>query len=188
MRSWPRAIPAGRVGYVVDDAPRMEMEAHDYRRGGLADVGDDLLLLEWDIAVSKEDLALFARRARQQSDRVLVAPYPIYGDRYPQLMAPWIWAHRHWGGEPRGRVGAVGAYPVSTGDPTCNLFGLGMVYLPRDVIAGFFAADYANHCGDVEFSQWHYRHVAEQVPICWDIRPVHLNYLVTNVDLEGSDG
>lgn len=178
IRSWPLQIPRNRTGYVEDDAPRMVMQMHDYRRGGLADIDNDLLLLEWDIAVAKEDLQQFADLARKNPDDVLVAPYRLYGDRYPNLQEPMIWAHRHWAGEPKGMAGTEGAHPVATGDPTCNLFGLGMIYLPLELVRAFFADDFSNHVGDVEFSQWHYWNVAKDVPIAWDVRPVHLNFIV----------
>lgn len=178
LRSWPRTIPEGRA-YVVDEVERLVIDNHHY--GPLLDVDDDVLLLEWDIAVGQEDLYGFADTARQDPGRVLVAPYLIYADAY-QLPAD-IWAHRAWDGTGLGTINPVGARPVETGAAFCNLFGLGMVYLPRPIIRQFFVGRYSAHFGDTEFSMWHYQHVAKQVPIAWDVRPVHLNY--RNLTIEG---
>lgn len=172
IRSWPANVPDGR-SYVVDDIERLIIDNSDYRE--LATVDDDVLLLEWDIAVAKEDLALFAGEAQANPGRVLVAPYRIY---YEHMLAEPVWAHRRWGGEPKGMANPVGAVPVSTHDPYCNLFGLGMCYLPGKLVRGFLDDRWANHFGDVEFSMWHYLTVCHEVPICWDVRPVHLNYQI----------
>jgi hypothetical protein len=51
-----------------------------------------------------------------------------------------------------------------------------MAYLPREVTAGFLREGYANHMGDMEVSMWHYQRVTHDVPVCWDVRPVHLHY------------
>jgi hypothetical protein len=172
LRSWPSRIPEGR-SYVVDDIERLVIDNHSY--GPLSAVDDDVLLLEWDIAIGQEDLRHFADHAAKDPDRVLVAPYRIYADTY-NLTAD-VWAHRRWDGTGLGTVTPSGAVTVETGDPTCNLFGLGMVYLPRRVHREFGAVARSSHFGDVSFSMWHFEHVAEEVPICWDVHPVHLNYL-----------
>jgi len=181
IRSWPLHVPDGRH-YVVDDIERLVIDNCDYNT--LGDIDDDVLLLEWDIAVSREDLVTFAAQAQADPSRVLVGPYRIY---YPTLPEP-IWAHRHWGGEPKGMVGPVGTEPVSTGDPHCNLFGLGMIYLPRKAIRGFLRTKFANHFGDLEFSMYHYANLSQDVPICWDVRPVHLHYRTPTFAKESIDG
>jgi hypothetical protein len=177
LRSFPRSVPPHRA-YVIDDIPKLIIDNHDYRP--LASVDADVLLLEWDVAVDREDLERFAERARQTPGRVLVAPYRIPADLY-HLPAP-CWAHRHWDGTGTGTVIPVGATPVATGDPTCNLFGLGMVYLPRALVRRFLADGYATHFGDKEFSMWHAERVAREVPIAWEVRPVHLNYLIPKLE------
>jgi hypothetical protein len=141
-------------------------------------VDDDLLMLEWDIAVTKEDIHRFAAMARVSPQRILVAPYRIY---YEHILPEPVWAHRRWDGQPAGMANPAGAVPVQTGDLTCNLFGLGMVYLPRHLTRTCAQARWSNSIGDVQFSMWHYNFVSKEVPIAWDIRPVHLNY-----QLEGS--
>lgn len=155
---------------MVDQIDRLVIDNHDYR--ALAELDDDVLLLEWDIAASKEDIEFFARRAKATPGDVLVAPYLLYT---PEP----VWAHRSW---PGGTMTPEGAAPVATGAKTCNLFGLGLVYLPRELIARFCESGWANHFGDVEFSMWHYHNVKTEVPIAWAVQPVHLNHPgVTNV-------
>jgi hypothetical protein len=156
LRSWPARIPEGR-SYVVDDLPRLVIDGFDY--AALRTSSDDVLLLEWDIAVGQEDLLRFAQRAAATPDDVLVAPYRLYPEG-----SGWsepVWAHRRnyleW---------------VDEGEPVCVMFGLGMAYLPRKLLAAF-AGD---RLDDASFSTWHYANVGKAVPIAWDVRPVHLNY------------
>lgn len=180
LRSWPKRIPTGR-NYVIDDLSRVEIQNCDYTP--LRDyAGEDLLLLEWDIAVAQEDIRTFALRAAKTPDDVLVAPYRIYADTY--RLPRDMWAHRHWAGEPRGMSYPLGARSVRTSDPYCELFGLGMVYLPTAVLSKWFADDWAAHFGDVEFSMWHYLTIKHSVPIAWEVHPVHLNCLAATVQKE----
>lgn len=176
LRSWPDRIPEGR-SYVVDGIERLIIDHHDYR--GLREVDDNVLLLEWDIAVGQEDIVRFAERAQATPDQVLVAPYVIYADTYG--LPENVWAHRTWGGIGAGTVIPTGAKTVETGAPTCNLFGLGMVYLPEKLVAAYLQGRMGCHFGDTEFSMWHYTHVRREVPIMWDVRPVHLNYLTPKI-------
>ena len=182
IRSWPARIPEGRA-YVNDDIEKLVIDNHHY--GPLAAIDDDVLLTEWDIAVGQEDLRQFARRAARTPERVLVAPYRIYADVYN--LPCDIWAHRSWNGDGTGTVVPRGALPVRDGAPVCNLFGLGMVYLPQAVLRGFFAASQGSQFGDTQFSMWHYQHVTREVPVAWEVRPVHLNYLTPSFE-EAPDG
>jgi hypothetical protein len=176
LRSWPQSIPENRA-HVVDDIERLVIDHHDYAR--LGDVDEDLILIEWDVAVGQEDLLTFAARAAESPNRVLVAPYRIYADVYG--LPADVWAHRAWDGNGLGMVIPYGAKPVETNAPTCNLFGLGLVYLPRDLVRRFLPGHPPGHFGDTEFSMWHYERVAKDVPIAWDVRPVHLHYLTPKI-------
>jgi hypothetical protein len=168
IRTWPRTIPKGRTGYVVDGIERLIIHRYDAR--AMIGLQADLIALEWDIATSKEDLALFATRARADPSRVLVAPYRLYPEVNRGLDAA-IWAHRR---EP-------GNVPVTPADPVCHRFGFGMVYLPRALLEAFaddwLARNPYGNLTDETFSGWHYQTQADpDVPICWDVRPVHLHY------------
>lgn len=171
VRSWPSRPPVGK-SFVVDDAQRVEVDDYDYRR--LADLDDDVINLDWDVAVAREDVERFALQARAEPGRVLVAPYPIYPDTRPGLGELTWPMRRHESGQLR---------YVRTGEPFCHLFGFGMVYLPRELLRGFVQANPGVRLDDTAFAGWHYRETATEVPITWDIRPVHLNYRISSVHL-----
>lgn len=167
LRTWPHRIPQGRSGWVEDDIERVVIRGYDAR--ALVDVQDDVLLLEWDIAVSKEDLAHFAEHAATAPAAVLAAPYRLYPEGNPGMVAP-IWA-------PRTMPGNV---PVTEGQPACHYFGFGMVYLPATLLREFADTWLTNNPSgnltDETFASWHYRTQPPEVPICWHVRPVHLHY------------
>lgn len=182
LRSWPARIPEGRA-HVVDGIEQLVIDNHHY--GPLAAIDDDVLLLEWDIAVGQEDLNQFATRARRAPEKVLVAPYRIYADSYG--LPCDIWAHRQWGGDGMGTVIPNGAIPIRDGAPFCNLFGLGMVWLPRDLVHRFLVISQSSNFGDTQFSMWHYQYVTRDVPVAWEVRPVHLHYEIPTFQ-EATDG
>jgi hypothetical protein len=158
VRSWPETVPPNRA-HVVDDIEHFVMDDFDY--SGLRDLKDDVLLLEWDMAVGIEHLTAFAERAVKTPDDVLVAPYILY-DFYP-----WpVWAHRR----------ALTEF-VDEGEPECHAFSFGMVYLPQWMLAAF---NYPR-LDDCTFSTWHRLNVQKAVPIMWDVRPVHLHYSIPNL-------
>lgn len=164
LRSWPATIPHGRA-HVEDDIPKLVIDGYDY--GPLRTLEQDVLLLEWDIAVGQEDLRAFARRAAARSDDVLVAPYRLYPDG-TDLPEP-VWAHR------RNYLTFV-----DEDEPDCWMFGFGMVYLPKHLVAAFDGPIF----DDGRFSEWHAQKVGKPVPIAWDVRPVHLNYLIPDLEEE----
>lgn len=178
LRSWPdRTPPAGR-NYVVDGIPRLVLS--DYDNSPLADIDDDVILLEWDIAVGIEDLDRFVEAARDDPSRVIVAPYRLYVTtvRQADLKKP-VWCHRRKDGT-----------HVDTGEPTCALFGFGMIYFPRELVRAY-RAEFTGHFSDGSFAGWHRRAVTDEVPILWDVRPVHLHYklgdLANGVDIRPAD-
>ena len=173
LRSWPATVPPGRA-YVHDAVPRLVMRDYDYRI--LGDVDDDVLLIEWDLAIGKDDLVEFADRARATPDRVLVAPYRLYAYSSDRDRPAPVWAHRRYIGTPE--TGQL--VHVAEGDPVAHLWGLGLTYLPRQVIAAFLAA-WSGDVSDGSMSGWHYRNVEPGVPITWDIRPVHLHYQIPSI-------
>lgn len=180
IRSWPLHVPTAR-NHVVDDAPRLINDRYSYR--GLVELDDDVIQLDWDTAVSREDLASFAAAARRRPANVLVAPVRIYPDGRKGLARP-IWNLRNYEHNTRGEE--IGLREVGDGEATCDLFGFGMVYLPRAVLAEFEQRWRAQlDTGDVRFDDtglagWHYR---ERGPtrIAWDVRPIHLHYRIADV-------
>lgn len=178
VRSWPADIPPGRA-YVVDDIPKFVMGGEgegqfDYRR--LVELDDDIVLIEWDIAVGGEQLATFMERAKAEPHRVRVAPYFLYrGGGRDGRQIPF-YCHRIR--DPGTRTWVRGPE-----DKVCQMFGFGLVYLPAVLLQRFVAQmNPKTHFGDTEFSRWHMRNVKpNDVPIDWDCQAVHLHYNLPEV-------
>lgn len=169
IRSWPEKVPPNR-NYVVDTLPRFFMQDYSYR--GIGEFDDDVLILEWDMAVSQEDLGTFLAWIEKTPDKVVVAPYKIYqATSSPAKLWRPIYAMRRYNdGEATMRY-------VTEDDATCHLWALGMTYLPRDVIRAFLDA-WPGHFSDTSLSGWHYRNVEKETTIAWNVRPVHLHYAI----------
>jgi hypothetical protein len=134
------------------------------------------VLIEWDIAVGGETLALFMARAKAEPDRVRVAPYVLYRTaRNGRPMVPF-YVHRL-------RTHAARSWVRGPQDTHCQMFGFGLVYLPRKLLERFVAQmNPDSHFGDSEFSRWHMRNVSpNDVPIDWDCPAVHLHYKLPEV-------
>lgn len=163
LRSFPtEPFPPGRA-YVQDGLERFVTPvAFDYT--GLLDrIGTDgVVLLEWDIAVSALDLGLFAQRWKG-SDWPAVAPFLTRDGSH----------YLHW------RIPAdplKTLRPIHKGEPDCDLFGFGMVYLPRWVLR-----DYPPGYGgssilsDGSLPRWlQEAHGPRPVPVDWSVTVVHL--------------
>lgn len=192
MRSWPAVPPPPGRARVDDALPRMLVDGYDYRdamRRYVASRTDDLVLLEWDIAASLEDLQCFVAQACAHPDRVLVAPYQIYAsdtdfadwDRHGRMFAAprHVFAHRVY-------EGSMARF-VDPADATCHMFGLGMTYLPNQVIARFLREMQPGwKFDDTTFSGWHAGAVGP-VRIAWDVRPVHLHFDLSQILREVDD-
>lgn len=165
LRSWPDPIPPHRA-YVVDDMERLIIRDYDY--SPLSSFDEDLIVCEWDIALGASDVLLFERRAREHADRVLVAPYLLYRP------SPAHWAHRRvvWADQAQ----SVGTRWIQTQETRCDLFGFGLIYMPRDVLTawGNMRAP-GERFTDETFPRWHWS-IHGSTPVCWDVRPVHLHY------------
>lgn len=189
IRSFPDPIPANR-NYIVDDAERLINTDYDYT--GLIALNDDIIHIDWDTAVSKEDLEAFARRARHFPDSVLVAPVKIYHSVKRTGITDPVWNVRRF------NPGEMSMRYCREGEDA-HLFGFGMVYLPRVLLRGFgealaddegrydrpdlFHMKRYRRFGDMEFAGWHYKHVTPEAWVMWDVRPVHIHYEMSKVDL-----
>ncbi len=184
LRSWPAVVPYGR-SYVVDGIQRLVIHGYDYTV--LGDVDDDVLLLEWDIAVGEEELHAFASRAAEEPSRVLAAPYRLYPGgslRDPSRTTP-VWSAWRYAVDQQ----AGGVVEVQPGTPTAHVVGLGMTYLPRDLIRRYLA-DRSPDWGfsDIAFSGWHHREVTPDIALDWAARPVHLHYQLPAIPQGGTHG
>jgi hypothetical protein len=160
-RAWPDRPPAA-APHIIDSWPRIQVDDYDYR--DLAALADDVIVLDWDIAVSKPDIETFARQVRRAPNVPLAAPYLLHGEAEP------VWAHRVYEGTPPVRLRYV-----ATGEPYCDLFGFGMTYLPWTLIAAYIADRPGKIMDDTSFSGW-WAGQGHRTSICWAVRPVHLHY------------
>jgi len=169
IRSWPSRPPEGRAR-VDDSIERLVMDDYDYHC--LGEVGDDVLLLEWDIAVGRAELITFVMSAEANPDRVLVAPYPIYRSTLSlRALGLPVWPMRRY------NDGNQSMRWVTPADPTCHTFGFGIIYLPQLLVKRYLADLPDIMFNDTSFSQWHYLNAPDpEVPIAWACAAVHLNY------------
>jgi hypothetical protein len=177
IRSWPDPAPAAHAR-VEDDAPRLLNRDYDY--SGLVQYDDDVLHLDWDMAVHLADLEEFARRAKQHPDRVIAAPYLSYPTSLHEGVRAGtpgpLWTALIFNDEARSSA----RYVTGPEDLACHVSGFGMIYLPREMIAAHakWCAGRGIVFSDTSFGNWHQQTVAAWIPLTWDIRPVHLNYAV----------
>lgn len=169
VRSWPAVVPPHRA-HVVDDIPRYVMAEFDYRPL-FDEVADDVLILEWDIAVSAEGLDAFKDLIRSMPGQVVAAPYRIY--RLKRDPGPHWVMRRFEGDELRW---------VSDDDDSSHLFGFGMTYIPRALWRAYAAEVKTGFVNDNVFSRWHHANVQAEVAIPWHIQPVHLHYPAVQFD------
>jgi hypothetical protein len=182
VRSWPADPPAGHAR-VDDRIERVFTEPFDY--APLAKLGDDLLHLDWDMAVSPEDLAVFAAAARAQPYEVLVGPYLTYpGSLFGNDPAGRDLPDPVWTGKVYTSADETAMRNIVPGDRYAHMFGFGMVYLPAMWLSAFTGTFPGVKMGDGQFSGWYYRQSPAGGPgwvnygaaICWDVHPVHCNY------------
>jgi hypothetical protein len=171
LRTWPAHVPEGKH-YVVDSLDRVTIQNYDMRF--LRDMDDSVILLEWDIAIAYHDLWNFRAHCLAAPHLVHVAPYPLYPESLNEIVAP-VWAHRHMVNEC-----PLQLQWVEFGDPVCDIFSTGMVYLPKEIIHRLDESDelvtWHNNINDSKLAFWHYYNIKEKVPIHWDVRPIHLHY------------
>jgi hypothetical protein len=162
-------VPEGRA-YVHDGIERLVMDGYDYHC--LEPVDDDVLLLEWDIAIGRQELVTFAEHAQSTPDRVRVAPYPIYRSTLSLVdLGRQVYPFRLYNAE------NYTMRWVTRDDKVCHTFGFGVIYLPRLLVKRYLADKWPALFNDMTFSQWHYLHSGQpEVPIEWDCPAVHLNY------------
>lgn len=157
---------------MVDSLDTVRMDNYDMRF--LAELDDSVILLEWDIAVAYHDLWNFRAHCWAAPQLVHVAPYPLYPESLDQIVAP-VWAHREIQ-----HFMPLQMRWIDYGDPTCDIFSTGMVYLPKHIVQRIAESDdlitWHNNINDSKLAFWYYYHIHEQVPVHWDVRPVHLHY------------
>jgi hypothetical protein len=170
VRSWPVKVPDNHA-YIHDDFERVMVDDYNYIE--LVKLGRDVIHLDWDVAVSPEDLDMFALYANDDRARVNVVPMYLYpgspnGATFRSGNRP-IWNvyqkldHAPWQRECEPR------------DAYCSVFGFGMVYLPYRWLRAWHQETKENVLTDQSFSEW-YNDKNGMTPIFWNIHPVHINY------------
>jgi hypothetical protein len=199
-RSWPRGwnqdhqdeieskTGGFRKPHVVDGLPRMEIENFDYRPAFEEVSHQDLVLIEWDLAVDAGQLAGFLNRCRTMPERIRVAPYLLYPHK-TGCSRP-VWAHqiiRRDLDPIESQVHDPGTTRwVMPTDRLADVVGFGMIYLPSWAIEYCLDDRYiSDRLTDSTWSMWHYRHHGrgrsegggEGITIDWQTTPVHLNFI-----------
>jgi hypothetical protein len=169
IQSFPQGTPDDIYGmgrsFVLDrHCETVYTNGFDYRRV-FESLDDDVILIEWDIAIGPSARARFEQHALRHPLRIQVAPYKLYpvSTNAPDA----IWAHRE-----------LLDKPVERFAPWCNYFGFGAIYLPLPTVKQYLSETSEDvMCLDQTFSIWHQlTYPGIHVPIHWDVRVIHLHF------------
>jgi hypothetical protein len=118
-------------------------------------------MLEYDIALDPVEQQLFSAIALMEPQRILVAPY-----RFHDLWSTHI-GNDGGGPSPCGRG-------LHLGEAESDSFGLGCIYIPRDILTEYLPT--MDHLGftDYTFGKW-YRSRYGPARVTWDVHPQHLH-------------
>lgn len=174
VRTYPIMHPETLRGRarVEDEIERCYISDYDNR--SLLDFKSDVLVLEWDIALSREDLESLVELCRGYDD-VLSVPYRLYFESDVRIPKTGVWSSQIL----LDPVTLASRW-VRSDDLTCDMFGFGCTFVPYRLLlqfvedGGFRAGD--SRMTDTNFSLWHYRRISRKVPLLWDFKPVHLHY------------
>lgn len=123
-------------------------------------------MLEWDIALDRQERERFAANALEHPDRVRVAPYILYPDGSDRDRPRQC--HR-WGG-----------LPIPEGQLQADTVGFGCIYFPQSVLDAFWQGPPPARLArtgvfnDVVFSDW-YRKRYDKFDVDWTVHPQHLH-------------
>lgn len=163
LRSFPEIIPEGRP-YVMDDMDRLYMDNYDYAPKlspmiFASKPWDGLLIVEWDIAISRRGYTSLLSFCLSNPDFVIAADYELneFGYACRDTLEPI--RTRKFGGK-------------------CNYFGLGCTYIPRDILTHYLLdkeswQPHDRRMTDTNFSRWHLEKYGQTVIA--PVRVVHLN-------------
>jgi hypothetical protein len=191
---WYRTMPfnaqsKGR-SFVIDDPQQVTAFYHDgYNsyRPVMEHLHTDAVLLDWDMAISREDRWRFEQHIADDPDHVHIAPYPLYrGPRHTDI-PPGEFRYAAFPAEsvrdqlpgmhPEYRESDREDFHIVEGESHAASFGFGCIYLPLYIVKRFLDEVPTPQVSDGLFSVWHY-HTFGEVPVHWDVRPIHLNYSV----------
>lgn len=176
VRSWPIDPPEDHP-QIFDDCELVYIDAVDYTP--LLQLNDNVLHLDWDVAVGRNELRAFAAKCKAEPELVRVAPTMNYVTRhfrsrknFPTTTQWMVWKQTGGGRE-----------SINPGDPACDYFAFGMVYLPLWALKQYKTDCPRERFYDQSFSKWHFKYhggygTSPGVPVEWDTHAVHLNYSI----------
>lgn len=156
VRAWPDHPPPNRA-HVIDDLPRVTVDRYDYST--LLSLKADVISLDWDIAVDRDDLVTFRQRALAAPEWPRVAPYKLHHKGGQWAIFDHTWT------------------PLPEGMMTCCYFGFGMVYLPYRLLRECHTSREVDDTPltDCVFSMWFFKRHQRRTPVDWGLHPVHLH-------------
>lgn len=175
VRSWPEDMTGlEEHPRVIDNCERFYMPSIDYSR--LLDLDDSVLLLEWDVVVGKDELRAFAKKCLAEPDEVRVAPTRQYSTRQWRDQKRFNF-NEEWFVYKRMNIGRKS---LEYGEPFCNEFAFGLIYLPYWTIKGFMDQKVpGTQFRDREFVMWFNKATNfHPVPVEWDTNAIHMNYSI----------
>jgi hypothetical protein len=155
-RSWPESWRID-AAYVSDTMPKLLMHSYDYNT--ITNwPNHDLILLEWDIAIDLHDRTVFEAFANASRNEISVAAYRLSNHE---------WVHSYYDDTNQ-------LQRVNYGRSFCDHFGLGIVYLPIEIVRAWKATK-PDRWTDGTMSLWHHQNGYPQVAIDWYPRVAHLH-------------
>jgi len=190
VRSWPpEEWMFENHPYVVDNARRVVINSKrngdsyfvDYRP--LYEVGQNMIHMDWDMAIGRNELRDFADRCRENPEKLRSAACRTYPTRQYQLgldktkQTEW---HAWHSLDPK--------VEVKPGDPTCKWCSIALCYIPWSVWKPFVESYgdrkdcWASARG---LANWYRDNVEDSIDLDWDTNVVHVNYSIKDaLDLE----
>jgi hypothetical protein len=132
---------------------------------------DGLIIVEQDILVDDQTVDSFMRKAEGKD--VVVYPYKIY-----PVTTGWdhpVYAHRIVTQGDRSKCDIISARWIEKGEPYCDLYGFGFVYIKRrlwDLIAPRINKHWRTLDANFSIRTWCLGIKAE---VLWDYEPEHLH-------------
>ena len=190
VRSWPpEQWMLEDHPYVVDNARRVVINSK--RKGGtyftdyrpLYQVGQDMIHLDWDMAIGRDELRDFADRCRENPHKLRTMACRTYPTRRYQLgldetkQTEW---HAWHSLNPK--------VEVEPGDPYCKWFSFAAIYLPWSIWKPFvesFGDKRDIWCSARSLASWYHINVEDKIALDWETNIVHVNYSIKDaLDLE----
>lgn len=175
VRSWPDPVPPHR-SHVYDDIIKVSVRNFDYRTLIPFNTNARLTHLDWDIAISREDMMRLDMIAEVHPGEVVVAPI-LYYDQHPARSVHRVCT-------PKSKAYPEGLRWLQPGEPTCDYVGFSCISLPSNYLLWCdewlhtLPHTHDQRLTDTNFSFWMHSVRKERMIVDWRLQPVHLNYQV----------